>query len=163
MAHLDSVLKSREYHFVNKGPYSKSYGLYSSHVWMWELDHKEAWAAKNWCFPIVVLEKILENHLHSKEIKPVTPKGNQPWIFIGRTDTEAEVATWCKVPNHWERSWCWERLKVGGEGGKTESEIGWHHHSMNLSLSKLQEIVKDREAWSMGSERVGYYLVTEQQ
>ena len=98
-----------------------------------------------------------------KEIKPVTPKGNQPWIFIGRTDTEAEVATWCKVPNHWERSWCWERLKVGGEGGKTESEIGWHHHSMNLSLSKLQEIVKDREAWSMGSERVGYYLVTEQQ
>ena len=91
MAHLDSVLKSREYHFVNKGPYSKSYGLYSSHVWMWELDHKEAWAAKNWCFPIVVLEKILESPLESKEVQPVNLKENQPWIFIRRIDAEAPI------------------------------------------------------------------------
>ena len=89
MTNLDIVLKKQWHHFTNLCPYSQSYGFPSSHVWMWELDRKEVWAVKNWFFPIVVLEKILENPLHSKEIKPVTPEGNQPWIFIGRTDAEA--------------------------------------------------------------------------
>ena len=92
MTNLDSVLKSKDiYLFADKGLYSQSYGLSSSHVQMWELDHKEGWASKNWCFQTVVLEKVLDNPLDSKEIKPVNPKRNQPWIFIGRTDDEAEV------------------------------------------------------------------------
>ena len=90
MSSLDSVLKQR-HHFANKGPYSQSYGFSRSLVWMWELDHKEGWAPKNWCFWTVVLEKTLESPLDCKEIQPVNPKGNQSWIFIGRTDAEAET------------------------------------------------------------------------
>ena len=88
MSNLDRVLKSREHHSANKG---QSYGFSSSHVWMWELDHKEGWALKNWCFCTVVLKKTLESPLDNRKIKPVNPKGNQPWIFIGRTDAEAEA------------------------------------------------------------------------
>ena len=82
--------KQRQY-FANKDPYSQSYGLSSSHVQMWELDHKEGWALKNWCFWTVVLEKTLENPLDGKEIKPINPEGNQPWISTGKTDAEAET------------------------------------------------------------------------
>ena len=92
---------------------------------MWELDHKEGWMLKNWCFWTVVLEKTLEvaSLLHSKEIKPVNPKGNQPWIFIRGTDAEVDtLATWCEESTHWKRHWCWERLKAGGEGG----DRGWY-------------------------------------
>ena len=74
-----------------QGPSSQSYGFSSSHVWMWELDHKGGWLSKNWCFQTVLLEKTLESPLDSKEFKPVNPKGNPPWIFIGKTDVEAEV------------------------------------------------------------------------
>ena len=84
-------LKKQRHHFANKGPSSQIYGFSSSRVWMWELDYKESWVPKNWCFWIVVLEKTLESPLDSKEVKPVRPKGNQSWIFIGRTDTEAEA------------------------------------------------------------------------
>ena len=84
------IQKQRHY-FANKGPSSQGYGFTSSHVWMWELDHKEDWALKNWCFQIMVLDKILDSPLNSKEIQPVNPKGNQPWIFIGRTDAETPV------------------------------------------------------------------------
>jgi len=84
MTNLDNVLKSRDI-TVNKDPYGLSYGFSSSHVWMWELDHKEGWASKNWFFQTVVLEKTFESLLDCKEIKPVNPKENQPWIFI-RTD-----------------------------------------------------------------------------
>ena len=88
--------------------------------WMWELDYKETWAPKNWCFWTVVLEKILEGYLDNKMIKPVNPKGNQSWIFIGRTDAKAvssnTLATWCKELPHWKRPWHWERLRAGGEG-----------------------------------------------
>ena len=91
MINLDSILKKLRYYFAEKGPSSQSYGFFSSHVWMWELDHEEGWALKNWCFWIVVLVKTLENPLDCKEIKPVNPKENQPWIFIGRTDSEAEA------------------------------------------------------------------------
>ena len=90
MTNLDSILKSRHY-FADKGPCSQSYGFSSSHVWMWELDHKESWAPKNWCFWTVVLEKTLESPLDCKKIKPVNPKLNQSWIFTGRTEAEAET------------------------------------------------------------------------
>ena len=92
---------------------------------MWELDYKESWVPKNWCFWNVVLEKTLESPLNSKKIQPVHPKGDQPWVFIGRTDVEAETpilwATWCEELTHWKRPWCGERLKAGGEGG----DRGW--------------------------------------
>ena len=95
-------VKKQRHYFANKGPSSQSYGFSSSHVWMWDLDHKESWALKNWCFWTVVLEKTLESPLDSplvwQEIKPIHPKGNQSWIFIRRTDTKAEapvlLATW---------------------------------------------------------------------
>ena len=90
MTNLDWVLKSRDI-TLPRGPYSESYGFSSSHVWMWELGHKESWALKNWCFCTVMLEKILECLLDCKEIKPVNAKGNQSWIFIGRTDVEAPI------------------------------------------------------------------------
>ena len=82
-----------KHHFANKGPHSQSYDFSKSHVQMWELDHKEGWAPKNWGFRTALLEKTLESHLDFKEIKSVTPKENQPWIFIGRTDAEAEAPT----------------------------------------------------------------------
>ena len=84
-------IKKQRHYFADKGSSSKSYGFSSSHVWMWDLEHKESWAPKNWCFWTVVLEKTLENPLDCKEIQPVNPKGNQSWIFIGRTDAEAEA------------------------------------------------------------------------
>ena len=93
---------------------------------MWELNHKESWVPKNWCFWTVVLEKTLESPLDCKEIQPVHPKGNQSWIFIGRTDAEAEtptLATWCKELTHLKRPWCWDRLKVGG--GDDRGWDGW--------------------------------------
>ena len=115
-----TVIKKQRHHFASKGPSSQRYGFSSSHVQMWELDHKEGWAPKNWCIWIAVLEKTLESPLNCKEIKPANPKGNQPCIFTGRTDAEAEaLATWCEEPTHWKRPWCWERLKAKREeGGK---------------------------------------------
>ena len=85
------IIKKRRDYFANKGPYSQTYGLSNSHVWMWELDYKESWAPKNWGFWTVVLEKTLESPLDCKEIQPVHPKGNQSWIFIRRTDVEGET------------------------------------------------------------------------
>ena len=119
-----------ESYFANKGLYSQSYGFSSSLVRMWVLDHKEDWVPKNWCFWIVVLEKTLESLLDSQEIKPVNAKGNQPWTFIGRTDAEAPIlcdAMWCEELTHWKRPWCWERLRVGGEGPTKDEKVGWHH------------------------------------
>ena len=84
-------IKKQKHHFVNKDPSSQSFGFSSSHVWMWELFHKESWTPKNLFFQTVVLEKTLECPSDSKDIKPVNPKGNQPWIFIGRTDAKAEA------------------------------------------------------------------------
>ena len=110
---------------------------------MWELDHKETWALKNWCFWTVVLEKTLESPLDCKEIKPVNPKGYQSWIFIGRTDVEAEV------PTLWPpdaKNWLTEKDPDAGkdwreEKGMTEDEmVGWHHQLNDMSLRKLQEL-----------------------
>ena len=104
---------------------SQGYGFSSDHIWLWELDYKEGWAPKNWCFWTVVLEKILESPLDCRNIHPVHSEGDQPWVFIGRTDVEAEtpntLATWCKELTHWKRPWCWERLRAGGEG----EDRGW--------------------------------------
>ena len=84
-------IKKQRHHFVDKGPYVQSYGFSSSHIWVWELDYKESWVPKNWCFWTVVLEKTLVSPLDCKEIQPVHPKGNQFWIFIGRTDAEPPI------------------------------------------------------------------------
>ena len=133
MTKLDSVFKNRDIALLTTGPYSQSYGCSSSHVQMWELGHKEGWASKNWCFWTVVLEKTLESPLDSKEIKPVNTKGNQPWIFIGRTDAEAEaLVLWPpdvksqligKDPNA-GKEWGQE------EKGITEDEMVGRHHRL---------------------------------
>ena len=115
---------------ISKGPYSKSYGFSSSHVWMWELDHKEGWKPENWYFATVVLEKALESPWDCRDIKPVNPKGNQPWIFIGRTDAEAPIL-WPPDVKTWliGKDWCWEGLKAGGEGG----DRGWDVWMISLT------------------------------
>ena len=98
---------------------SQSYDFSSCEVWIWELDHKESWVLKNWCFWTVVLEKTLESPLDCKEIQPVHPKGNQSWILIGRTYLKLKLqylATSYEELTHWKRPCCWERLKAGGEG-----------------------------------------------
>ena len=84
-------IKKQRHYFTNKGPSNQDYGFSSVHVWMLEMDYKESWVPKNWCFWTVVLEKTLEFPLDRKEIQPLHPKGNQPWIFIGKTDVEAET------------------------------------------------------------------------
>ena len=103
--------KKQRHYCANKGPSSQSYGFSSSHVWMWKMDYKESWALKNWCFWTVVLEKTLKSPLDYKEIKPVNPKGNQSWIFIGRSDAETPILWPPDVKNwlNWKRPWCWER------------------------------------------------------
>ena len=116
---LDSILKSRDIALPTKVRLVKSM-VFPVVMYRCELDYKESWAPKNWCFWNVVLEKTLESLLDCKEIQPVHPKGNQSWIFIGRADAEAETPIlWPpggKELAHWKRPWCWERLKVGGEG-----------------------------------------------
>ena len=134
-------IKKQRHNFADKGPSSQSYHFSNSHVWMWELlDHKECWAPKNLCFWAGVLEKTLESPLDCKEIQPVHPKGNQSWIFMARTDAEAETPKlWSPDAKNWliwEDPDAWERLKAGGE-----TDL------MDMSLSKLQELVMDREAW----------------
>ena len=91
MTNLDSILKSRDINFANKGPSGQGYGFSSGHVWMWELDCEESWVLKYWCFLPMMLEKTLESPLDCKEIQPVHPKGDQSWVFIGRPDAEAET------------------------------------------------------------------------
>ena len=124
-------IKNQRHYFADKDPSSQRYGFSSSHVWMWKLDYEESWAPKNWCFWTVVLEKTLERPLDCKEIKPVHPKGNQSWIFIGRTDAEAETPIlWPPDAKNWlngkdpDAGKDWRRE----EKGTTEGEmVGWHH------------------------------------
>ena len=140
--------KRHRRHFADNGTFNQSYGFSSSHVHMWELDHIEGWAPKNWCFWNVMLEKTFESPLDIKEIKWVNPKGNQPWIFIGKNDAEAEA------PILWSfdmKSQCTGKDpnagKIKDKWVMTEDEMDGIINSINMSLSKLQEIVKDREAW----------------
>ena len=119
-------VKKQRRHLADKNPYSQSYGFSNSHVQMWELVHKEGWALKNWCFWIVVLEKTLESPLDCKEVKPVNPKGNQPWIFIGRTDAEAEAAV-LQPPD--AKSWHIEKTlmlgKIEGKRIRGKQRMRW--------------------------------------
>ena len=130
MTILDRILKSRHY-FANKGPSSQSYGFSSNHVWMWELNYKERWAPKKWCFWNVVLEKTLESPLDCKESQPVNLKGNQCWIFIGRTDVKAETTIlWLPDVTNWLTGKNSDARKNGGQeekGAIQDEMVGWHH------------------------------------
>ena len=167
MTNLDSIYKKQRHYFVNKGPSSQGCGFSCGHVWMWELDCKESWVWKNWCFWTVVLEKTLENPLNTKDIQPVHPKGNQSWIFIGRTDVEAETPILCpldaknrlicKDPDA-GKDWRWE------EKGLTEDD-GW----MASPTQWAWVWVNSRSWWwtgrpgmlqSMESQRVGHDWAT---
>ena len=131
MTNLDSILKSRDIYFANKYLSGQGYGFSSGHVWLWELDCEESWTLKNWCFWTMVLEKTLKSPLYCKDIQPVHPKADQSWVFIGRTDAEAETPIlW---PPH-AKSWLIGKDRDAGrdwgqeEKGKTEDEVaGWHH------------------------------------
>ena len=141
-------IKRQRHHFTDKHLYSQSYGLSSSYVGMWELDRKEGRAPKNWCFWTVGPEKILESPLHCKEIKPVNPKGNQPWILIGRTDAEAEA------PILWPpdvKSWLTVKdLDAGKDWGQEEKGaiedemVGWYH---GLNGHEFEQTPGDHEGW----------------
>ena len=136
---------------------------------MWELDHKESWAPKNWCLWTVVLEKTLESPLDCKEIQPVHPKGNQSWIFIGKTDAEAETPIlWPPDAKNWliwKDPWCWERSKAGGEG----DDRGWDGCMALLMWWTWVWVNSESWWWTgkpgipqyMGSQRVGYDWATE--
>ena len=156
------------YFLSNKGPCSQSYDFSNSHVQMWELDHKEGWALKNRCFQTVVLEKTLESPLDCNDIQPVNPKGNQPWTFIGRTDTEAETPIlWPPDVKKWPigkdpnagKDWRQE------EKGMTEDEMVGRHHQFDghefeqaLGIGDGQESLVCCSPWS---HRVGHNWATE--
>ena len=160
-------VKNQRHYFANKDPPNQGYGFSSSHVLTWELDYKESWVLKNWCFWTVVLEKTLEGSLDCKEIQPVHPKKKsvlnihwKDWCCSWNSNT---LATWCKELTHLKRPWCWERLKVGGE----EDYRGWD--GWLASLTQWTWVWVNSGSWwwtgrpgvSMGSQRVGHNWVTE--
>ena len=126
-------IKKHRHYFVNKGPSSQGYGFSNGHVWMWELDYKESWAPKNWCFWTVVLQKTLESPLDCKEIQPVHPEGDQSWVFTGRTAVEAEtLILWPPDVKSWL---IWKDPDAGKDWGQekrmTEDEMVGLHHQLN--------------------------------
>ena len=158
----------KKHYFADKGLYSQSYGLSSSHIWMWELDHKEGWALKVWCFWTVVLGKTLESPLDCKEIQPVNPQGSKSCIFIGRTDAEAETPIlWLPHAKNWltGKDWCWEGLGAGGEG----DDRGWDGWMASPTQWTWVWVGSGSWWWTgrpgrlqfMGSQRVGHDWATE--
>ena len=166
-------IKKQRYPLANKGPYSQSNGCSNSHVQMWELNHRESWVPKNWCFWIVVLEKTLESPLDCKKIKPINPKGNQSWIFIGRNDADAET----EAPMLWspdvKSQLIGKDLNAGKDWGQdrkgvTEGEmVGWHHrfngHEFGQTLGDSEEQGSLGCSSPGGSQWVGHDWTTEQQ
>ena len=155
-------IKKQRHHFANKVPDSQSYGFSSSHVQMCELNYREGWVPKNWCFQTVVLEKTLKSPLDSKEVKPVNPKENQPWVFIARTDAEAEFPILCPPDgkaNSLEKTlMLW---KIEGRKRRGQQRMRWLDgisDSMDMSLCKLQKMVKDGETWRAGVHQVAKSL-----
>ena len=143
-------IKKQRHYFANKGPSSQSFGFSSSHVWMWELDHKERWAPKNWCLWTVVLEKTLESPLDRKEIKPLNPKGNQSWIFIGRTDARAEAPIlWPPDVKNW-------LIGKDPDAGKD-----WRQEEKGTSSESWWWTGKPGMLQSIGSQRFGHKWATE--
>ena len=139
-------IKKQRHHFANKSPYYQSYGFSSSHVQMQELEHKQGWVLENWCFRTVMLEKMLDSSLDCKETTPVNAKGNQPWIFIGRTDAEAEaLILW---PPDVKSQLTWKDPDAGKDWRQEEKKateddmFGWHHW---LSGHASKQILEDFE------------------
>ena len=147
-------------------PSSQRYAFSSSHIRIWELDYKESWALKNWCFWTAVLKKSLECPWDSKEIQPVHPKGNHSWIFIGSWSWNFNIlGTWCEELTHLKRPWCWERMRVGGEGDDRAWD-GWMASPTQwtwvwVSSGSLWWTGKCGVLQSIGSQRVEHDWATQ--
>ena len=167
MTNLDRLLKQRHY-FANKGPSSQGYGFSSGHVWMWELDYKQSWALKNWCFWTVVLEKTWESL--GLQGDPTSPSYRRSVLGVHWKDwcqSSSILSTWYEEPAYWKRPWCWERLRAGGEG----DDRGWDGWMASLTQWTWVWASSGRWWWtgkpgvlqSMGSQRVRHDWVTKQQ
>ena len=168
MTNLDSILKSRDITLSTKFCIVKAMGFSSSHVWMSDWDYKQGWVLKNWCFQTLVLEKTLESPLNSKETKPVNPKGNQPWIFIGKTGAEAEVpiiGCRCEEPTRWKRPYAGKDWGQEEKGATEDAMVGWHHwlrgHEFEQT-GRQWRTGKPGVLQPVGLQRVGHDWATEQ-